>query len=130
MKKYLFGLLAIALVIAASAFMKKDSTTLVKKAEKAPNACVWFQFTGDATNITSVKNKNNWIETSNQNALCNNVNVRVCAICVKTTNVSGTAPNRQIVSFNNIYFNFTGPGGTYYAFMPGPSDLEAFRNRN
>lgn len=139
MKKYLLGSTVIALAVCTTSFAQTVETNLseakkvssINKDEAAPNACVWFQFIGSAGDWSSVQNKNNWLEyTSDPSSLCNNVNVKVCAICVKTSNVTGTAPNRTIVSMSNIYFNYTGPGGYYYAFMPGPSDLDAFRNRN
>jgi len=128
MKKYLFSFLAIALVIIGSAFIKR--TTVTKKTEPAPNACIFFQFIGTATSESSVENPANWLEVSDITTGCDNVNHRACRICVKETAVQGTAPNRTLKPTAIINAAFTGPGGTWYVVAGPTGDVQQARNRS
>lgn len=138
MKKVLFGILAIV-AVAATAFMKKSEAPSAKKQQAAPSVkaeepeqtCVWFTFSGTPFNQASVENPANWLENSNAPNLCDNVNRKACAACVKLTAIQGTAPNRTLKPTANLDAGFYMPGGgSWYIVPSGTSDVPMAKNRS
>jgi hypothetical protein len=109
MKKYLFGLSAIVLAIAAVAF----TTPKLQPTE------VIFRFTGSVFSEANVENPANWAEVSS--LTCDDVDEKACRIKVDVAKTSGTAPNRTLISTTSIIASPHGsaPNITYFVTLAG-----------
>lgn len=111
MRKYLFGLLAVAFALTAVAFTKPDKTDL---------ATVFFQYVGPATYAEGeIENNANWQEVSNITSGCNNIDCKACRISVNDTETVGTAPNRVLNSTAVINAQLCAAHGTYFVIVAG-----------
>jgi hypothetical protein len=92
MKKYLFGVFAIALAIGFSAF-----TTTPHKSKNVFSD-VFFEYQGPNFTQSEVIKPANWVEVSDLTGSCTGVNENACRIKVASGSTDGSAPSRTLKS--------------------------------
>ena len=100
MKKYLFGILAIALAIGFSAFTKPVKGTFTD-----------VIFTGNTASQTSVEDESLWQEGTPFN--CDGTDDRACTINVDVNSLTGSSPRILNSSLVTITANVGGDAGQY-----------------
>src|SRR5438067_1924819 len=89
MKKYLFGVIAVAAAVMSVAF------TTAGKAKKATAQAVFFQYTAQNFDAASVADITNWAEVSTFTG-CSGTLHKACKLEVDVTATDGTAPHRTL----------------------------------